>query len=73
MMSDTTVMVAMTVYADRIARAEHELLAAEALRATRRSLSPRARMGAVLVHLGTRMMAPSGSAGMPWRAVQVSR
>jgi hypothetical protein len=73
MLSDTTVMAAMTAYADRIARAEHELFVAEALQATWQPLSPRMRMGAALVHLGTRMMAPAGPAALPWRTVQISR
>jgi hypothetical protein len=73
MLCETTVLAEMTAYAERIARAEHDLFVMEVLQATRRSLPPRVRMGAALVQIGTRMMAPSWPAALPWRTAQASR
>jgi hypothetical protein len=72
MLSDTAVMGAMAAYAERIRRIERDLLVAEVAQAGRRPSRIRRRMGAALVHVGTRLMtAPQPAA--TWRVIHVSR
>jgi hypothetical protein len=72
MLTDMTVTAAHMAYADRLRFAEHELLLAEVFHETYRCPPIRAWLGARLMHVGARLVAPYPE-GAPWRTVRLSR
>jgi hypothetical protein len=72
MLNDTILTTAWLIQEDRHRKAMQELLIAEAVHQVGMTTLVRVRVGAVLVHIGGRLMT-TRQATPPWRTVQVAR